>query len=137
MQCTNLQCYGIQNRICKEYFYARKLQNKYVNDSVIKELILSANGFDNFSELVMHFSDEMINEDIFDNNLKRVLNGEPLQYVLGYSYFLNLKLVLLKKTFIRNTIMGFKNFWTTDFWKILSITGKMLYYMNIACMLNH
>ena len=76
----------------EKYFYARKLQNEYVNDSVIKELILSANGFDNFSELVMHFGDEMINEDIFDNNLKRVLNGEPLQYVLGYSYFLNLKL---------------------------------------------
>lgn len=76
----------------EKFFQAKKLKNKYLNDSVIKELILCANGFDSFSDLVMHFNDPIKDEKFFDDALALVLEGKPYQYVLGHSYFLNLKL---------------------------------------------
>lgn len=76
----------------EKYFYARKIKNKFLNESVIKELILSANGFETFSDLVVNFNNKIKDESYFDKCLKRVMDGEPIQYVLGYSYFLNLKL---------------------------------------------
>ena len=84
----------------EKYFACKKIKNKYLNDSVIKELILSANGFESFSELVTNFSAEMKNEKFFDECLKRVLDGEPYQYVLGECYFLNLKLKVNKDVLI-------------------------------------
>ena len=84
----------------EKYFLARKIKNKYLNESVIKELILSANDFETFSDLVVNFNCEIKNESYFDECLQRVMNGEPLQYVLGYSYFLNLKLKVNKNVLI-------------------------------------
>lgn len=84
----------------QKYFEAKKINNKYINERVIKELILDANGFNNFSELVMNFSNEIKDEKKFDDNLTSVINGEPLQHVLGFTYFLNLKLNINKHVLI-------------------------------------
>ena len=74
------------------YFEAKKLQNKYLNDSCIKNLLIDANGFINFSELITCFNHECKDESKFLSDLKRVLDGEPIQYVLGHAEFLDLDL---------------------------------------------
>ena len=82
------------------YFAAKKLQNKYLNDSCIKNLLIDANGFDNFSDLIKGFNLECKDETKFYGNLDRVLDGEPIQYVLGYTEFLDLKLKVNKNVLI-------------------------------------
>ncbi len=74
------------------YFEAKRLQNKYLNDSCIKNLLIEANGFDNFSQLIKCFNNECKDEGQFFADLDRILSGEPIQYVIGKSEFLDLKL---------------------------------------------
>ena len=46
-------------------------------------------GYKDFTDLIVHFHDEIKNEKRVEDNLKRIIDGEPMQYVLGYAYFVN------------------------------------------------
>ena len=73
----------------QKYFELKKINNEYLNTTVIKTLLIDDGGFRDFTELVVHFDDELKNEEKINNNLERIMNGEPMQYVLGYAYFVN------------------------------------------------
>ncbi|MCR4911556.1 MAG: peptide chain release factor N(5)-glutamine methyltransferase [Bacilli bacterium] len=73
----------------QKFFELKKIKNEYVNSTVVKTLLTDDGGFHDFTELIVHFDNELKNENKIDDNLKRVMNGEPLQYVLGYTYFIN------------------------------------------------
>lgn len=52
------------------------------------------------NDIIMNSSLEIINPEIFLNAVKRRLNGEPLQYILGYWYFDEMKLSVGKDVLI-------------------------------------
>ena len=72
-----------------KYLELLKIKNKYVNNSVIKTLLMDDGEFLDFTQLINHFHDRLKDEKKIDENLKRIMDGEPMQYVLGYSYFVN------------------------------------------------
>ena len=76
------------------YFQLLKENNKYLSKSVIVSLLADANDFDDRMTLYKDFDKEVKNIDRVFANAERVKNGEPYQYVLGYSYFLGQKILL-------------------------------------------
>lgn len=73
----------------EKYLEYRKIKNKYVNNTVIKSLLMDDGGFNNFSDLTLHFDNQIKDEEKINANMERIMCGEPLQYVLGYAYFIN------------------------------------------------
>ena len=71
------------------YFSLQKRNNKYLNNTAIKSLLMDDGNFSDFPNLIRHFDDEIKDLAKVEANIERVSNGEPLQYVLGYAYFVN------------------------------------------------
>lgn len=70
------------------YFQFLKENNKYLNKSTIIDLLVDANEFDSRMTLYTRFNDQVKNLAKLQQNKEKVASGEPLQYVLGYAYFL-------------------------------------------------
>ena len=73
----------------EKYFELQKLNNKYLNLSAIKSLLIDNGGFADFFNLLKHFDEEVKDENKLNSQIERLTYGEPLQYVLGYAYFVN------------------------------------------------
>ena len=73
----------------EKYNLLRKIESKYINNTVVKSVLMDDGGFTDFTNLIMHFDDQLNDEKKVDKQIERILNGEPLQYVLGYAYFIN------------------------------------------------
>ena len=71
------------------YFKLQKLDNKYLNLSVIKSLLEFDGGFSDFFNLAKYFDEEIKDEDRLNKQIDKILLGEPIQYVLGQAYFVN------------------------------------------------
>ena len=71
------------------YFKLQKSNNKYLNLTAIKSLLQDDGCFSDFPNLIKHFDEEIKNEEELNKKIDRVSKGEPLQYVLGYAYFVN------------------------------------------------
>ena len=71
------------------YFELLKKNNEYLNKSAIVTLLMNASGFTDRMAFYNHFNDEIKNLAKLQQNAEKVENGEPLQYVLGYAYFIN------------------------------------------------
>jgi release factor glutamine methyltransferase len=76
----------------EKYFELVKLENKYLSKSVIVSLLMDASGFEDRTAFYGHFNDEVKELERLNSNVERVAKGEPLQYVLGYAYFLGHKI---------------------------------------------
>ena len=72
----------------EKYFELLKLNNKYLTKSVIVSLLMDASDFTDRMAFYAHFNDEVRDIEKLEETYERVANGEPLQYVLGYAYFL-------------------------------------------------
>ena len=73
----------------EKYFQLQKQQNKYLNLSAIKSLLIDNGGFADFFNLLKHFDEELKDENKLNTQIKELTSGTPLQYVLGYAYFVN------------------------------------------------
>ena len=73
----------------EKYFELQKLENKYLNNTSIKSLLVDNGGFKDFFELIRHFDEQLKDENKLNNQIEKLTSGEPLQYVLGYAYFVN------------------------------------------------
>lgn len=73
----------------EKYYQLKKLNNQYINNTVIKSILMDDGGFDDFTLLIRNFDLPLKDEKKVDKQVERVLSGEPLQYVLGYAYFVN------------------------------------------------
>ena len=82
------------------YFDLLKKENKYLTKSVIVDLLMDASDFDDRMKFYSHFNDEVKNTAKLNQNVEKVANGEPLQYVLGYAYFLGEKYKVNKDVLI-------------------------------------
>lgn len=73
----------------EKYFELQKTNNKFLNNTAIKSILMDDGNFSDFSNLIRHFDEEIKNPGKMANQIDRVSKGEPLQYVLGYAYFVN------------------------------------------------
>ena len=71
------------------YFKLQKEKTKYLNNSAIKAILQDDGHFSDFFNLINHFDEQVKNIDKVNEIIERVNNGEPLQYVLGYAFFIN------------------------------------------------
>lgn len=82
------------------YFKLKQLENEYLTPSVIKYLLIDANNFNNFSQLILHFDNNCLNEEKLFDNAKKVINGYPYQYVLGHVDFLDINIDICPEVLI-------------------------------------
>ena len=73
----------------EKFFELKKLDNQYINQTSIKSLLIDNGGFVDFFDLLKHFDEELKDENKLNNQIDRLTSGEPLQYILGYAYFVN------------------------------------------------
>lgn len=73
----------------EKYFQLQKQQNKYLNLSAIKSLLIDNGGYADFFNLLKHFDEEIKDENRLNQQIDELTSGTPLQYVLGYAYFVN------------------------------------------------
>lgn len=71
-----------------------KRRGVHLNETEIYSLLIAANGFADYTELIIHFDDEIKNFEEFDRNLNRIYTGEPLQYILGKTTFVDLDILV-------------------------------------------
>ena len=85
------------------FFKAKELISKSetkVSDSEIYELLIFANDYSSYSDIVMNFESTLKNEEQFFANLNRVISGEPIQYVLNVAPFLDFDFYVDKRVLI-------------------------------------
>ena len=100
------------------FFKAKELISKSetkVSDSEIYELLIFANDYSSYSDIVMNFESALKNEEQFFANLNRVISGEPIQYVLNVAPFLDFdfyvdKRVLIPRPETEGLVLLVKNF---------------------------
>lgn len=73
----------------RQYYFKLKKNNLFT-DEVIFSLFQNISGY-NRADILINFDNEINNNDTIDMMVKRIEDGEPYQYVLGYTYFLNNK----------------------------------------------
>ena len=71
------------------FFELKKIDNQYINQTSIKSLLIDNGGFKDFFDLLNHFDEQIKGECELNNRISRLTLGEPLQYILGYAYFVN------------------------------------------------
>ncbi len=108
MKLTNRQIYSKYSKLIKE-------EDIKIPSSVINELLLKVNDFENFTQLIVHFDDEIKDEIEFDNYFLRIKKGEPFQYVINEANFVSLSLyvdnnVLIPRTETEGLVTILRNF---------------------------
>lgn len=85
--------------------YLNKIKEEKIDipSSVVNELLLKVNGFNNFTQLVVNFDKEIKDEALFENYFNRVKNGEPFQYVINEANFVSLSLYVDRNVLIPRT----------------------------------
>ena len=73
----------------EKFFELKKQENKYLNQTSIKALLIDNGNFKDFLDLLNHFDEQIKEENKLNNQIERLTSGEPLQYILGYAYFVN------------------------------------------------
>ena len=73
----------------QKYFELQKKQNRYLNNTAIKALLVDNGGFKDFFELLKHFDEELKDENKLNTQIEKLTSDEPLPYILGYAYFVN------------------------------------------------
>ncbi len=82
------------------YFNLQKRKSKYLNNTAIKTLLQDDGNFSDFFNLINHFDEQVKNIDKIESSIVRIEAGEPLQYVLGYAFFVNSNYVVSKDVLI-------------------------------------
>lgn len=81
--------------------YSQKYKdNKYLNDICLRTLIVKNEGIKDMSTFFLCLDDELKNESKILEDITRVINGEPYQYVIGEAEFYGLKLYVDKNVLI-------------------------------------
>ncbi len=73
----------------EKFFELKKSNNQYLNQTSIKSLLIDNGGYIDFFDLLKHFDEPIKDENKLNNQIERLTSGEPLQYILGYAYFVN------------------------------------------------
>lgn len=70
------------------YFESLKIKKSHVSDSDIRDLLILINRLNSYTELTLHFDDEILDAAKFDELFSRLQKGEMIQYILNKAMFL-------------------------------------------------
>ena len=73
--------------IREKYFELKKINSPYLNDNVIRALLMHTNNISNPLDLTLNIEKECKNSAKLDEMVERVTSGEPYQYVINESIF--------------------------------------------------
>ena len=82
MELTNREVY----LKAKEEITSKDLK---ISDSEIYQILIFANEFESYTDLVLNFDKEINNYSFFIDKFNRITTGEPIQYVLNIAPFLD------------------------------------------------
>lgn len=77
-----------------------KRKNNNINDTEIYRLLANANDLSSYTELVVNFDKKIKNKSLYIRNLNKLLDGEPLQYILGRTSFVDLDIFINRNVLI-------------------------------------
>lgn len=83
----------------RELFFKFKNET-YLNEQIVYSLLIFANNFNNFTDLVVNFDNEIIDYNLFIKSINEIKDGKPLQYVMGYTFFDDIKIEVNENTLI-------------------------------------
>ena len=63
--------------IRNKYFELKKINNKYINENAIKQILMSVNNIDTDFSLLSRFDEECINEELIDKYIEDRCNAPP------------------------------------------------------------
>lgn len=86
--------------IREKYFDCLKSKKDHVSDSDIRDLLIFNCGLKSYTDLTLHFDDEIKDENRFDNLFEQLQNGLMLQYLTGEANFLGEKFIVSKDVLI-------------------------------------
>ena len=87
-------------KIREEYFTLKAYKSSYLNENVIRSLLLYVNNFQNMTEMTLNMEKECQNTDILKKYTQRILSGEPYQYVIQNAEFCHLNFFVDKRVLI-------------------------------------
>lgn len=85
------------------FYEAKKIINeakKDISDSEIYLLLENANSYKDYTELVLNFNENLAKPQLFYENINKIIDGEPIQYVVNEAPFLSLLLYVDKRVLI-------------------------------------
>ena len=62
----------------EKYFELQKLENKYLNNTAIKSLLVDNGGFKDFFELIRHFDEQLKDENKLNIQIEKLTSGETI-----------------------------------------------------------
>lgn len=74
--------------------------NLKISKNIIYQILIDVNNYKNYTDLVVNFDKNLAKPNDFIKKINLIIDGKPLQYALGYSYFLDFKLKVNKNTLI-------------------------------------
>ncbi len=77
-----------------------KDNNLDVQQSLIYQLLIKVNNFNNFTSLIVNFDKEIKNIKLFNELFTRLKNGEPFEYIVNEASFVSLLLYVDKNVLI-------------------------------------
>lgn len=77
-----------------------KRKNNNISDTEIYRLLANANDLSSYTELVVNFDKKIKNKSLYIRNLNKLLDGEPLQYILGRTSFVDLDIFINRNVLI-------------------------------------
>lgn len=78
----------------------KKLANPKVDEISIRMLLCANNGIKTMTGFYLSKKDNVKDVEKFNEDLQRFLNGEPVQYIIGFSNFLGLDILVDKRVLI-------------------------------------
>lgn len=82
------------------FLKAKKYLKDEYSDSEIYLLLIDANKFKNYTELVTKFDENLANPEYFSRNLKKMKEGVPIQYIIGTATFHDFDVIVTGDTLI-------------------------------------
>ncbi len=78
----------------------KKRKKDQIVDTEIYQLLENANGFSDYTELVVNFDKNIKNKALYIRNLNKLMDGEPIQYILGKTSFIDLDIFINRNVLI-------------------------------------
>lgn len=85
------------------FYEAKRIINeakKDISDSEIYLLLENANSYKDYTKLVLNFNENLAKPQLFYENLNKIIDGEPIQYVINEAPFLSFLLYVDKRVLI-------------------------------------
>ncbi len=87
-------------KINEEFLKLIKLESPYLNENIVRSLLMHVNNLENALELTKNLEKECQNLDLLHDLVNRIMSGEPYQYVINSASFCGFDFYVDKRVLI-------------------------------------